>query len=187
LAGLPAYLRRQGFQSDARVISTATIPAGADADAAEALRLDPGALMFEIVRVRLADGEPISFERAVFPADRFPNLLDRSLSGSIYELLHSDYELAPREAEERIELVGAGAAEARLLGVPRGASLVAITRTAWSDNGVPFERSHDLFRGDRIRIVVRAQAAAAAMRAPVAASVEVRTDGHRADQANLGR
>jgi GntR family transcriptional regulator len=170
LSGLPAYLRRQGFQSDARVISTAT--AAAEDEVATALGLGAGALVHEIVRVRLADGEPISLERAAFPADRFPGLLDHSLSGSLYELLSSRYELEPGEAEERIEVVAAGAAEARLLGVPRGAPLVSISRTAWSAEGVPFERSHDLFRGDRVRIVVRARSAPETT-SVVATSVEV--------------
>jgi GntR family transcriptional regulator len=170
LAGLPAYLRRQGFQSDARVISTAT--RAAEEDVALALGLSAGALVHEIVRVRLADGEPISLEHAVFPADPFPGLLDHSLSGSLYELLQSRYGLAPGEAEERIEVVAAGAAEAPLLSVPRGASLVSISRIAWSAEGAPFERSHDLFRGDRVRIVVRARSEAATT-SVVAASVEV--------------
>ncbi len=79
--------------------------------------------MLEVVRVRLADGEPISLERASFPADRFPGLLDRSLAGSMYELLQAEYGLEPGEAEERIEVVAAGAAEARLLGMrARGAA-----------------------------------------------------------------
>jgi GntR family transcriptional regulator len=156
LASLPAYLRRQGFESDARVLSTATVEA--DGETAAALGAP---LVLEIVRVRLADGEPISLERASFPADRFPGLLDRSLSGSLYELLETQYGLAPGEAEERIEVVAAGAAEARLLGVARGAPLLAVARTAWDADGRPFERSHDLFRADRARIVVRARAAAA--------------------------
>lgn len=170
LAGLPAYLRRQGFQSDARVISTAMVEA--DDEIAGALSLDAGTLVLEVVRVRLADGEPISLERATFPADQFPHLLDRSLSGSLYELLQTQYGLEPGEAEERIEVVAAGAAEAKLLGVPRGAALVAIARTAWSADGVAFERSHDLFRGDRVRIVVRARSAPETS-SVVAASVEV--------------
>lgn len=170
LAGLPAYLRRQGFQSDARVISTATVEA--DGDVAAALGLAAGALVLEVVRVRLADNEPISLERATFPASQFPDLLDRSLSGSLYELLQTHYRLEPGEAEEQIEVVAAGAAEARLLGVPRGVPLVAIARTAWSTDGVAFERSHDLFRGDRVRIVVRARSAPETS-SVVAASVEV--------------
>src|SRR5581483_8691556 len=128
LAGLPAYLRRQGFESDARVLSTATVEA--DEETAGALGLAGGALVLEVVRVRLADREPISLERALFPADRFPGRLDRSLGGSLYELLAAEYQLVPGEAEERIEVVTAGAAEARLLGVRRGAPLLAVARTA---------------------------------------------------------
>jgi GntR family transcriptional regulator len=170
LAGLPAYLRRQGFQSDARVISTATVEA--DDEIAVALGLGAGTLVLEVVRVRLADGDPISLERATFPANQFPDLLDRSLSGSLYELLQTHYGLEPGEAEERIEVVAAGAAEAKLLDMPRGAPLVAIARTAWSADGVAFERSHDLFRGDRVRIVVRARSAPETS-SVVAASVQV--------------
>jgi GntR family transcriptional regulator len=171
LAGLPAYLRRQGFSSDARVISTVT--GAADPEAAAALNLRTGDLVHEIVRVRLADSEPISLERATFPATRFPGLLDHSLSGSLYELLETQYDLDPGEAEERIEVVAAGAPEARLLGIPRDGALVAITRTAWDAAGTAFEYSHDLFRGDRVRIVVRARSAPKSA-GLVAASVEVR-------------
>ena len=135
LTSLPAYLRRQGFQSGARVLSTATV--GADAETAAALDLPEGALVLEVVRVRLADEQPISLERARFPADRFPGLLDRSLSGSLYELLETGYGLRPSEAEERVEVVGATAAEARVLEVRAGAPLVAIARTAWSEDGAP--------------------------------------------------
>jgi GntR family transcriptional regulator len=153
LTSLPAYLRRQGFQAGARVLSTATV--GADAETAAALDLPEGALVLEVVRVRLADEQPISLERARFPADRFPGLLDRSLAGSLYELLESGYGLQPSEAEERVEVVGATAAEARVLELRPGAPLVAIARTAWGADGRPYERSHDLFRADRVRIVVR--------------------------------
>ena len=159
LAGLPAYLRRQGFESDARVLSTATVEA--DAETAAALGLAAAALVLEVVRVRLADGEPISLERALFPAERFPDLLDRSLGGSLYELLETQYAVVPGEAEERIEVVAAGTAEARLLELRRGAPLLAVARTAWDADGRAFERSHDLFRADRARIVVRLPSAAA--------------------------
>ena len=135
------------------MLSTATVEA--DAETAAALGLEIAALVLEVVRVRLADGEPISLERARFPAERFPDLLDRALAGSLYELLDTHYGLVPGEAEERIEVVAAGAAEARLLGLPRGAPLLAVARIAWDADGRPFEHSHDLFRADRARILVR--------------------------------
>ncbi|MEZ5101586.1 MAG: GntR family transcriptional regulator [Thermoleophilia bacterium] len=168
LAGLPSYLRRQGFTAGARVLATATLEA--DEETAAALGLPAGALVYEISRVRLADGDPISLERATFPADRFPDLLDRPLGGSLYELLEDAYGLQPGEAEERIEVVGATSNEARVLGVQRGAPLVSVGRIATDREGRRFERSHDLFRGDRVRIVVRSRAAGDG---PVASVVEV--------------
>jgi GntR family transcriptional regulator len=174
LSGLPAYLRRQGFESDARVLSTATIPCSAEA--AADLGLIEGDLVLEVVRVRLADREPISLERAQFPAARFPGLLDHSLGGSLYELLQTEYRLRTGEAEERIEVVSANTGDARLLGVGRGDPLIAIARVAMDAAGVPFERSYDLFRADRVRIVVRTRSAPEAP-ARVGASVQTHPGG----------
>jgi GntR family transcriptional regulator len=153
LTGLPAYLRRQGFQSGARVLSTGTEVA--DAEIAAALDLNEGELVLQVVRVRLADDQPVSLERARFPADRFPGLLDQSLAGSIYDLLESEYGLRVGEAEERIEVVGSTASDARTLEVRSGTPLISIARTAWTAEGWPFEYSRDLFRADRVRIVAR--------------------------------
>ena len=86
------------------MLSTGTVPAGEET--AAALSLDQDELVLEVFRLRLADAEPVSLERARFPADRFPGLLDRSLAGSIYDLLQADYGLRVGEAEERIEVVG---------------------------------------------------------------------------------
>jgi GntR family transcriptional regulator len=156
VAGLPAYLRRQGFQAGARVLSTRTLQA--DDEVALGLGLAPGAVVFEIVRTRLADEEPISLEHAYLPADRFPGLLDRPLGGLLYPMLQTEYGLIPGQAEERIEVVGASENAARVLGVPRSAPLVSVERHTVDQDGTPFELSHDLFRADRLRIVVRAQA-----------------------------
>jgi GntR family transcriptional regulator len=158
LASLPAYMRRQGFAAGARVLATATMEA--DDESAAALEIAPGSLLYEVLRVRLADGDAISVERARFPADRFPGLLDQPLGGSLYELLQEVYGLAPGEAEEHIEIVGATAQESRLLGIRRGSPLASIVRTTVDSDGRPFEYSHDLFRGDRVRLVVRTPAPA---------------------------
>jgi GntR family transcriptional regulator len=156
IAGLPAYLRRQGFQAGARVLSTRTMEA--NDETAAALGLAPGGVVFEIVRTRLADGEPISLEQAYLPASRFPGLLDKPLGGLLYPMLQTEYALIPGEAEERIEVVGASDNAARVLGVRRSAPLVYVERRTVDTAGVPFELSHDLFLADRVRIIVRAQA-----------------------------
>jgi GntR family transcriptional regulator len=153
VVGVPALLRSQGVVAGTRVLSARLAPAGEAA--IRALRLRPDDLVIDLVRIRLADGSPISVEHAMLPADRFGGLLELPLGGSVYELLEEHYGTRPKEAVERIEVVSASPDEAMILDVPAGAPLLSITRTTTDTAGDPFEFSHDLFRGDRTRIVVR--------------------------------
>ncbi|MEP7026672.1 MAG: GntR family transcriptional regulator, partial [Actinomycetota bacterium] len=156
IVGLPEYLRRQGFAAGTRVLS-ATI-AGASEVAAAQLALPPGGLVLDISRIRLADGIPISLERVQLPAELFPGLLEQPMGGSIYELLDARYQVAPDDVVEHLEVVGASADEAGLLGVSPGTPLLAITRTSCTADGTPFEFSQDLFRADRTRVTFRTKA-----------------------------
>jgi GntR family transcriptional regulator len=153
VVGVPALLRSQGVMAGTRVLSAGL--SGADEPAAHALGLRRGDLVIDLVRIRLADGSPLSVEHAMFPANRFPGLLELPLGGSVYELLDEHFGTRPGEAVERIEVVSASPDEALVLDVPPGSPLLAITRTTTDSGGEPFEFSHDLFRGDRTRIVVR--------------------------------
>jgi GntR family transcriptional regulator len=153
VVGVPALLRSQGVVAGTRVISAGLAPA--DDPVARALRLKRGDLVIDLLRIRLADGSPLAMEHARFPADRFGGLLEMPLGGSVYELLEEHFATRPAEATERIEVVTASADEAAVLDVLPGAPLLAITRTTTDAGGEPFEYSHDLFRGDRTRIVVR--------------------------------
>ena len=110
------------------------------------------------MRIRLADGMPISLEHVRLPAERFPRLLDLPLGGSLYDLLEEHYGTVPGEAEEHIEVVAASEDEASILGTEPGAPLLSITRTTKDEDGVLFEYSHDLFRADRTIITVRTPA-----------------------------
>ena len=146
-------LRSQGVTAGTRVVTAGL--GGADETAARELGLETGALVVSLVRIRLADGSPISVEHATLPADRFPGLLELPLGGSVYELLEEHYGARPGEAVERIEVVPASAEEGAILGVAAGAPLLSIMRTTVDEAGHPMEYSHDLFRAERTRIVVR--------------------------------
>jgi GntR family transcriptional regulator len=135
-SGLSEQLRRQGVAAGARIVSTR------EADGA-----------IEIVRVRLADGEPFALERSSFPGDRFAGLLGLDLSGSLYDLLDDHFDAAPVRAVERIEPVLADRDEAAVLGVAPGAPLMLVDRIAYDHAGLVVETARDVFRGDRTRIV----------------------------------
>lgn len=150
--GLPALLQRQGFTTGTRVLSTRLVTA--DPGAQLALNVSGSALLVNIVRLRLADGRPISLDNASFPVERFPDLLEHSLGGSLYELLEKQYGVRAAQAQEELEIVAATEEEAELLGIAASAPLMSISRTTLDESGQPFEYSHDLFRGDRTRIRV---------------------------------
>ena len=153
IVGVPALLRDQGFTAGSKVIAASVV--AADPATARRLQIEPGAFVFEVIRIRLADGSPISLEQARLSAERFPGLLELPLGGSLYELLDEHYGVQPTEAEERIEVVSATADEGQILGVAEGAPLISIDRVAVDQDGVPFETAHDLFRADRTRLTVR--------------------------------
>ncbi len=156
VVGLPEYLRRQGFVAGTRTVS-ATITS-ADELIADRLSVPARSLVIDIVRIRLADGIPLSLERAMFPADMFPGLLDLPLGGSIYDLLREHYGVSPDDVVEHLEVAGAAASEAAALGVAVGAPLLAISRTSSTADGRVFEWSYDLFRSDRTRVTFRTRA-----------------------------
>jgi GntR family transcriptional regulator len=135
-SGLSEQLRRQGVVAGARVLAAHEVEG-----------------VIEIVRVRLADGEPLALERSSFPADRFAGLLELDLTGSLYALLAEHFDAAPARAVERIEPVLADADEAEALGLARGAPLMLVDRTAYDEAGLVVETARDVFRGDRTRIV----------------------------------
>ncbi len=157
VVGVPALLRAQGMTSGSRIISTGITEA--DEETAASLGLGAGAFVIDVVRIRLADGSPISLEHVRLPAERFPQLLDLPLGGSLYDLLEEHYDTVPGEAEEHIEVVPASDDQASILGTETGAALLSITRTTRDPDGEVFEFSHDLFRADRTVISVRTPAA----------------------------
>lgn len=151
ISGLPEYLRRQGYAAGSRVISAAI--RSADSTAAIGLGIEQGDPIYDLLRVRLANGEPVSLEHAVMPANDMPGLLEQPLGGSLTELIREHYGIQPVRALERIEVTLASREEADMLNTKVGAPLLEIVRTTWGESGRAFEFSVDLFRGDRTRII----------------------------------
>lgn len=152
LAGFSEQLRRHGMMAGARVL--AATPVAATRSAATALGIAQGDEVYEVSRIRLAEGKPIALERSFFPAALFPGLLDCRLDGSLYELLESRFGQRPHRAREILEPVAARIREAEALGVAESAPLMLVERTAYNSAGVALEFARDLFRGDRTRLVI---------------------------------
>jgi GntR family transcriptional regulator len=157
LAGIPAYLRAQGFRPGAHVVSARIIPA--DQGTVDALGIASDALVYEVVRVRLADEERISLEHVRIPVSLAPDLLSQPLDDSIYDLLCTRYGVVCAKAVERMVAVLADDDQSSLLGIKVGDPLMAIERVSYDADGKPIEYSTDLFRGDRTRVIAYAYGA----------------------------
>jgi len=154
LPGFSAQVRRTNLRPGSVVLSAREVRC--PGDVLGPLRLQPRAKTFEIIRVRLANDTPLAIERSYFPAKPLPGMLERDLTGSMYALL-ATWGLQPETAVEYLEPTTASSADAALLEVPDGSPLMGIERTAFALAGVPMEFSRDLFRPDRVRLMVRSR------------------------------
>ena len=153
LTGLPGFteqMRRANVRAGARVVRAGLVDA--DADATEALEMSRGQRVFEIVRVRSARRQPLALEETYLPAHLFPGILDHQLTGSLYELMRSAYDLAPDRAVEWLEPEIATPEHAGLLDLEAGSALMLVTRKASTSAGVVVEYARDRYRADRTRI-----------------------------------
>jgi GntR family transcriptional regulator len=151
-AGFSDQARRSGLVASAVLLHAEA--KDAEPDVAAALELEAGAPVFEVARVRLANGRPFVLEESSFPGVRFDGLLEAPLDGSLYELLATRFAARPCRAIESLQPVGADRHAAQLLDVARGAPLLLVERVAFDEDGAPVEFARDLFRGDRTHMVV---------------------------------
>jgi GntR family transcriptional regulator len=154
LPGFTEQMRRIHVEAGAQVLRATTHrPA---ADVRQALGLNRGAQVHEILRARSANGEPIVLEEAYLPAAIFPGLLSADLTGSLYAVMR-EYNASPFSADEELEATQANDQQAEILGVEPGSPLLLITRTSFTEDGVAVEFSRDYHRSDRARIRIKSR------------------------------
>jgi GntR family transcriptional regulator len=119
------------------------------------LEIAPSASVALIERVRTADGEPMAFERAHLPANRFPGVEEADFAGgSLFEVL-AEYGVALRDANQRVVAVAIGGEEAELLRVREGQPGLLFHTLARDGEGAPAYYATSLYRGDRYEIELR--------------------------------
>lgn len=148
--GVPEMVRAQGLRVTTRVVAAGL--AVAAPDEVRNLHLAEGEPVVRIVRLRLVEGVSWSLDTSVLPSRRYPGLLQRDLTGSLYALLTQEFGLELDRADETVEAVPATQDQAVVLGVTPGSALLEIRRTAFALDGTAVEYAHDFFRADRTRV-----------------------------------
>ena len=155
VAGLSVRLLREGITPGAEVIEARTVAADELASvASNALGMvrddEP---IHVVVRRRTGNGEPLALEESYFPSRYCPDLLERDLTGSIYELLRDGYGLEPTRLRQEVEPTQLDMSAAVKFGIRPDVPVLRVTRTAWDAEDRTIEFARDLFRGDRLLFV----------------------------------
>jgi len=137
-----------------RVLAAETLDP--DPAVSEMLEIPRGGKIHLLRRLRTAMGEPIAIENIQISADRFPDLLDHDLTGSLWALLRSRYDVHPSKADARVVAVAVDRFEAEALGVKPGSPAIVLTRTVFAADETVVELARDVYRGDRTEFSVTA-------------------------------
>ena len=111
------------------------------------LGIEASEALFEIRRVRKADGIPVILEHRWLRAGLCPGLTEEDLAGSLYRRLRAEPDLVLTGADQRIEAVRLGPDEARALDTEPGAAALRVHAVGLSNRG-PVWVEDTLYRGD---------------------------------------
>ncbi|WP_243095497.1 GntR family transcriptional regulator [Thermus thalpophilus] len=146
LRGFSEEMRALGMHPETRLLRAETGPAAPEE--ALGLGLSPGDGVLRLVRLRLADGEPMALERATLPLWA----MNAPPEGSLYQALEAKG-LRPVRALQRLRAVAARE-EARPLGVEPGSPLLHLERVSYLADGRPVELVKSWYRADRYELLV---------------------------------
>lgn len=148
-------IRLRGMIPSSTLLRSVEIPA--DVNIARNLQISPGEPIVQLVRLQLANAEPMCIEVASLRAHDVPGLLDLDLTGSLYDLLGERYSLIPFRAEQVVTATVTTQDESTVLRVPPFSPALRVTRTALDSRSRPLEFTTTLYRSDRyeIRFTVR--------------------------------
>jgi GntR family transcriptional regulator len=129
------------------VLSAATLDP--DPLVAGQLGVPTGGQVLVLQRLRSAMGEPMAIEHIQLSAERFPDLLEHDLAGSLWALLAERYGVHVAKADARVMAVTLDRFEAEVLAVKAGSPALVLARTIYDAEGGVVELARDVYRGDR--------------------------------------
>jgi GntR family transcriptional regulator len=143
----------RGLKASSRVLGAEVVPA--DSDLANKLSIYPGASVFRLKRIRLANGEILGLQTAHLALERVPGITEIDFeAASLYQTLESRYGLKAAQAREAHCAIALGRADARQLGLKPGAPALSGERLSFLADGTPLEYVWSVMRGDRYQVVM---------------------------------
>jgi GntR family transcriptional regulator len=159
LYGFSQEMAQRGKQVSSQVIEAKLIPA--DPLLARVLRIQLGAEVVFLNRLRLVDDKPAAIERAYLPHAFCHGILEHDFSQeSLYDVLASQYNMKPDHAEQEIGAEIATSRVTELMDLDIPAPVLVIRRETRTADGRVIEYVESEFRADRFRFYTNLKASA---------------------------
>ena len=114
----------------------------------QALNVPPGEPLFYLERVRLADGQPVIYERRHIVARFCSGMTKADAKGSLYGFWTTKCRLTISGADESIRAVNASPAQALVLGIKPNTACLLVIATGFMEGGIPLWHEETLYRSD---------------------------------------
>ncbi|MFC5800523.1 GntR family transcriptional regulator [Streptomyces formicae] len=161
LRSFTRWARSLGEEPGSRVVAIDRVPASEEE--AEKLRLDEGAIVYRVRRLRTLSGAPVMVERTTYPerigelvAAMPPDTVSHSVQLELHGVLFAD-------ARHTIDLVPADDDDAALLGCRAGESLLRERRHSTDPTGTPVEWSQDRYLPGTVAFTMQSSTATSAL------------------------
>ena len=159
LYGFSQAMAQRGKNVGSKVIEAKIIQA--DPLLARVLRIQLGAEVVFLNRLRIVDGKPAAIERAYLPHTFCLGILEHDFSQeSLYDVLAVQYNMKPDHAEQEIGAEIATPQVAALMELSHPAAVLVIHRETRTAEGRVIEYVESEFRSDRFRFYTNLKASA---------------------------
>lgn len=150
LTGFVEDMESLGLTASAKVVTIERVLA--NAEIAEQLQIGVGDPTVHIERVRLGNGQPISFDDSHFAEDLGSRIAQEDLEVEpFYSILEDKYGIGLSGADYVVQASAADARLADLLDIPPAAPVLQLDRTSFDTDRHPILFEHLHYRGDRMR------------------------------------
>ncbi|MBC1432895.1 GntR family transcriptional regulator [Listeria welshimeri] len=114
--------------------------------------------LFKLVRRRIIDGKPFSYEVSFVDSARFAGIENIDLNNtSLYSVLEDEFGINPTYGREELRFVSANEKLTEALKIPLNTPLFEVVSKAFDQNDEPFEYSKQYLIGNQIKYKINAK------------------------------
>lgn len=114
------------------------------------LKISADDFVYDIQRLRCADGDPVVIEYTQMPMELITGLKEKHLKDSLYRYIESTLGMHIQSAHRTVRAVMPTDREQELLGITEEMPVLEVQQTAFLSDGRPFEYSVSRHRGDKM-------------------------------------